>query len=86
MYTRDEAHAVLDRWYDESNVGNLTFFRAPRAKHVWAVIEKVVKKREMSTEARDAFERFVGMFDAQKGEFYRDNEGNPDRVKFTRSY
>ena len=86
MKTRDEAHATLDKWFDSGCVGNLIFYRAPRAHMVDAIVEQVVKAREMEAEVRRHFERFMELMDVEKGEVFRDREGRPDRVKLVRSY
>ena len=87
MKTRDEAHADLDRWIDTDCVGNLTIFRAPHSDKVDSVIEQTVKAREMDTQTRAAFENFMSKFPSvTKGEFYRDVNGKPDRVKLVRSF
>ena len=87
MKTREEAHAALDRWMDEDIVGNLVFFRAPRSQLVDCVIEQTIKAREMDVRTRAAFENFFSCYGtAVRGEFHRDADGNPDRVKIVRGF
>lgn len=86
MKTKDDAHATLDEWFESGCVGNLIFYRAPRANMVDAIVEQVVKTHEMSAETRRHFEKFMDLMDIQKGEVFRDREGRPDRVKLTRDY
>ena len=84
MMTRTEAIECFTRWFDNDCVGNITFFRSPRAKHVDAVVEETIKMREFS---REDVELVNGVFDAlqsEKMEFYRDKDGYPDRVKVIR--
>ena len=85
MKTQDEAHATLDKWFESGCVGNLIFYRAPRAKHVDAIVEQVVKTFEMDQASQDAFVTFMRLMDVQKGEVHCDKDGNPDRIKLTRS-
>lgn len=85
MKTQDEAHATLDKWFDSGCVGNLIFYRAPKAKHVDAIVEQVVKIFEMDEVAADAFSTFMRLMNVQKGEVHCDKDGNPDRIKLTRS-
>jgi hypothetical protein len=85
MKTREEAHATLDEWFESGCVGNLIFYRAPRANHVDAIVEQVVKIFEMEEVVRDAFTTFMRLMGVQRGEVHCDKDGNPDRVKLTRS-
>jgi len=87
MKTRDEAHAALDRWIDEDNVGNLLYFRAPHSEMVDCVSETTIKVREMDRDTQDAFGVFMSRYpDASKGEFWRNARGEPDRVKIVRGF
>jgi hypothetical protein len=79
--TLDEAVESLKRWYDEGMVGNITFFRAPRAEHVGCIVEQTVKYYEMPPKLRNAFAQFCNTIDVDRGEFWRDRDGSPDRVK-----
>jgi hypothetical protein len=83
--TQAEAHATLDQWFDAGCVGNLIFYRAPRASHVDAIVEQVVKAHEMDQVTHDAFVTFMELGGVQRGEVYRDKDGKPDRVKLVRS-
>jgi hypothetical protein len=85
MKTRDEAHATLDKWFESGCVGNLIFYRAPKAQHVDAIVEQVVKTFEMDDASRDAFVTFMRLMGVQKGEVHCDRDGNPDRIKLVRS-
>jgi hypothetical protein len=84
MMTRDEAIACLAQWFDDNCVGNITFFRSPRANHADAVVEETIKLREFSRPDREAVEAVFDAFESEKMEFYRDREGYPDRIKVIR--
>jgi len=87
MKTRQEAHAALDKWIDDDIVGNLIYFRAPHSDVVDCVTEQTIKVREMGSKARDAFIALVDQFpDATRGEFYKNKDGNPDRIKIVRPF
>jgi hypothetical protein len=79
--TLDEAIESLKSWYGEGMVGNITFFRAPRAEHVGCIVEQTVKYHEMPAKMRSAFTVFTDALDVDRGEFFRNAEGKPDRVK-----
>ena len=87
MKTRVEAHAALDKWIDEDNVGNLTYFRAPHSELVDCVSETTIKVREMDRQTGEAFATLLDRFpDASKGEFYRNAKWEPDRIKVVRPF
>lgn len=77
----EEAIEALQRWYEEGMVGNITFFRAPRAEKVGCVVEQTVKYHEMPQSVRRAFGAFCNAINVDRGEFWRDRDGKPDRVK-----
>ena len=86
MKTRSEIHRLLDKWWDDKCVGNLIFYRAPNSDYAEAIIEKVVKAREMPPTTRAAFEMFMDDLGVERGEIVRDKDGAPDRVKLTRGF
>jgi hypothetical protein len=86
MKTKAEIHAVVDKWWDQNIVGNLILYRAPHTNEAEAIIEQVVKKREMSIEIQAAFEMFMDELGIERGEIVRDKNGNPDRVKLTKRF
>jgi len=82
MKTRAEAHDALDAWLDGDYVGSLTYFRAPHSDMCDCVLDRVVKTREMDVPTRAAFTNFLSRFpEAARGEFWRNANGEPDRVK-----
>ena len=86
MKTIEEMHDSLDRWYDEGLIGNIIFYRSPGSQGAEAIIEQVIKAREMKPETRAAFEMFMDGLNVERGEVVRDKDGNPDRVKLTRRF
>jgi hypothetical protein len=84
MMTRKEAVEHFCQWFDDGCIGNVFYFRSPRAAHVDSVVEETVKLKEFDMATRDAVERVFDLLDAEKMEFFRNRDGNPDRVKFTR--
>ncbi len=73
----------LSEWF-EDGVGNVTVFRAPRSQYVDCVYEETIKLFELDRETRGLVEAIFEVFGADKMEFFRDGEGNPDRVRITR--
>jgi hypothetical protein len=86
MMTLEEAHATLDKWYDECCVGNILFYRGLRGKKIGCNIEHTTKVSEMSEEEKGTFYTFFNTFDFSKAELARNNEGEPDRIKTVRSF
>jgi len=86
MKTRDEMVAVLMDWWANDTVGNLIFYRAPHANTGDAILEQVVKVREMKPEIRACFEMLMDELDIARAEMFRDSKGRPDRIKITRKY
>jgi hypothetical protein len=75
----------LKFWAERGIVGNITFYHPPGVKSYGAYIEQTVKVREMSPEIRTAFETLIDGLGALKGEFHRDKDGKPDRVKIVKA-
>ncbi|MBU1778019.1 MAG: hypothetical protein KJ899_15445 [Gammaproteobacteria bacterium] len=83
MKSCDEMVKELIEWF-EDGVGNVTIFRAPRAQHVDCVYEETIKLFELDREIRGLVEAVFEVFDADKMEFFRNGNGDPDRVRITR--
>jgi len=86
MKTREEIHKVVDKWWAQDMVGNLIIYRAPHTNEAEAIVERVIKKREMPIEVQAAFEMFMDELGVERGEVVRDKDGNPDRVKLTKRF
>lgn len=86
MKSLDGIKRVVDQWWRGGMVGNLICYRAPGAESGECIIERVVKAREMRPEIRAAFEMFMDEYGVERGEVFRDNQGRPDRLKFTRRF
>ena len=86
MKTIEETHEILDEWFGDGLVGNLIIYRAPNSQGVEAIIEQVVKCREMEPTTLAAFGMFMDDLGIERGEVVRDKDGNPDRVKLTRRF
>ena len=86
MKTKQEVHNLVDQWWDDGIVGTLWIYRAPGASVADCVLEEVVKAREMEPHVRVAFECLMDGLGAERGEIFRDKNGDPDRVKITRRY
>ena len=86
MKTKEQAHDILDEWLDDGMTGNLIFYHAPRSEGVEAIIEQVVKTREMKPTTRAAFCMFMDDLMVERGEVIRNKDGEPDRVKLTRRF
>jgi len=86
MKTREQIHDTVDKWWEAGNVGNLIIYRAPNSAYAEAIIEKVVKVREMEPTTAAAFGMFMDDLEIERGEVVRDKDGNPDRVKLTRRF
>ena len=85
MKTLSEVLEDLKYWAENGVIGNITFYHPPGRKIFGAYIEQTIKAREMDPEVRDAFEFFINKLGALKGEFHRDKDGNPDRVKIVKA-
>ena len=86
MMTKAEAHAALDAWFQQDFVGNIYFFRAPRASTVDCFIEQTVKLREMPAAEASAFIDIFQAFNFSTAELARNKKGEPDRIKMVRSF
>ena len=75
----------LRLWAEKETVGNITFYHPPALKSYGAYIEQTIKAREMAPEVREAFEFLMDSLGALKGEFHRDKDGRPDRVKIVKA-
>ena len=82
--TRSEAILCFEKWFDNGCVGNITYYRSPRAASVDAVIEETIKLGEFSSTDRKKVEDVFEVLSSEKVEMYRDRNGYPDRVKVVR--
>jgi hypothetical protein len=85
MKSLSEVLEDLKFWADREIVGNITFYHPPGKRQYGAYIEQTIKAREMDDETRKAFETLLENLGALKGEFHRDKDGRPDRVKITKA-
>lgn len=85
MMTLHEAHAKLDQWYEDGCVGNIWFFRAPRAKMVDGFVEHTVKMREMNELETEVVNNMHAVMGGLRLELFTGADGKPDRIKSTRS-
>jgi hypothetical protein len=74
------------KWWDAGMVGNLILYRSPGAQTGDAIIERVIKVREMEPHVAAAFEMFMDELDIERGEVFRNSKGEPDRIKLTRRF
>jgi hypothetical protein len=86
MRTKEEVHKIVDEWLDSDMVGNLILYRSPHSDGAEAILEQVVKMREMKPTTAAAFGMFMDDLKVERGEVVRDKDGNPDRVKLTRRF
>lgn len=86
MKTKQEVHDAVDRWWDEGIVGTLRIYRAPGASVADCVLEEVVKAREMEAHVKVSFDTLMNELGIERGELFRNKDGNPDRVKLARSF
>ena len=84
MKSREELHKMLDVWWDDGLVGNLIIYRSPGAMLGDCIIERVLKCREMKPEIRAAFVMVMDELGVDRGEVFRNKNGDPDRIKLTR--
>lgn len=76
---------VLEKWVGEESVGNLVIYHPPKVSRFGAYIEQTIKARELNDETLDALKTLIKNLGADRGEFYCDKDGNPDRVKIVRT-
>jgi len=86
MKTRDECVDALTKWWVNDTVGNIIFYRAPGARYGDAILEQVIKAREMEPHIRAAFEMLMDELGIERAEMFRDKDGKPDRIKVTRKF
>jgi hypothetical protein len=86
MKTKQEVHDAVDRWWDEGIVGTLRIYRAPGASVAGCVLEEVVKAREMEAHVKVSLDTLMNELNIEQGEMFRNQNGEPDRVKFHRSF
>lgn len=86
MKSEEESVASFRSWFRNDTVGNLIFYHAPRSKEAECIVEQVVKAREMKPEIRAAFEMLVDDLGFERGEFWCNEDGKPDRIKGTRRF
>jgi len=84
MISLDDAHALLDEWYENGRVGNLVYFFAPQRGCVDVIIERTIKMRELGDEDRRTLDKAYRVLNAPRVEF-RGNSDGLDFVKITRS-
>jgi len=84
MKTLESFFKEVEQWFADGGVGNLVVFRSPRSQFVDCIYEETIKLFELDRDARALVEAVFEFFDAEKMEFYRNSDGDPDRVKVTR--
>jgi hypothetical protein len=82
----DEVLDVIEQWISESSVGNLVLYHPPKVMKFGAYVEQTIKAREMNDETREALETLVRNLGATRGEFFTNDEGEPDRVKIVKVF
>ena len=82
---KGETIQKLSDWIDMETVGNIFFYHPPNIKQYGCYVEQTIKAREMNKETREAFETMVENLGALRGEFHRDKDGKPDRVKIIKA-
>jgi len=86
MKSKEQLMDSVGKWWDAGMVGNLILYRSPGANTGDAIIERVIKAREMDLPVRVAFEMFMDELGIDRGEVFRNSKGEPDRIKLTRSF
>lgn len=86
MKSKEELINAAVKWWDAGMVGNLILYRSPGAHGGEAIIERVIKAKEMEPHIRAAFEMFMDELGVERGEVFRNSKGKPDRIKLTRSF
>jgi hypothetical protein len=82
MKTRDEAHALLDMWFDNARVGVLAHYFAPGPDTCGVIEERTIKLREMSEEDAALFRKIEERFPFEKMEIFKKND-KVDRIRVT---
>jgi hypothetical protein len=84
MRTLEATIEALKSWHRSDSVGNLILYRYPGAQLIETIEERVVKVKEMDEDVAAAFILFMDKLGIERGEIFRNNRGEPDRVKLTR--
>lgn len=85
MLKTGELLDVISRWIDDGAVGNFVIYHPPLLSRFGCYLEQTIKAREMNDETREALETLIRNLGADRGEFFCDKEGKPDRVKIVRT-
>jgi len=86
MKSKAQLMDSVEKWWDAGMVGNLILYRSPGSNTGDAIIERVVKVREMEPHVAASFSMFMDELGIDRGEVVRNGKGEPDRVKLTRSF
>jgi len=86
MKTREEAIEAFERWLDGGIVGNIIFYHAPGGEMFDCIVEQVVKIGEMKPGIAAAFASFMNDLEVDRGEVFTGSDGQPDRIRLTRSW
>jgi hypothetical protein len=86
MKTFDDVMQDMADWAENNIVGRFTVYHPPGKRQYGCYLEQTIKAREMEPEVKAAFEFLMDALGAEKGEFFRDKEGRPDRVTIIRQY
>jgi len=86
MKTFDDAMQDMADWAENNIVGRFTVYHPPGKRQYGCYLEQTIKAREMEPDVREAFEFLMDSLKAEKGEFFRDKDGRPDRVTIIRQY
>jgi hypothetical protein len=86
MKSEEQCVISFRKWLRNGVVGNIIFYHAPNSEEADCIVEQVIKAREMKPEVRAAFEFLLDELGAERGEFFRDKDGKPDRVRVTRRF
>lgn len=77
---------AIAEWAEDDIIGRITVYHPPGKKQYGCYLEQTIKAREMEPKVRAAFEFLMDSLGAEKGEFFRDKDGRPDRVTIIRQF
>lgn len=82
--TIEDAHRILDDWFNAGCVGNLVVFRGPQRNSVELINEETRKLRDVGPETKQMVTELFAKLGASKVEIRSGKDGAADNFKTTR--
>ncbi len=86
MKTKEEAKQIFEEWLNSDEVGELCVYKPPKSELVSIMFQEVLKSYEMDKTTAAHFDSFMKSIGCLRGEVFCNSNGEPDRIKYVRSY